>query len=223
MIKYDKNSLLNIKNIIPTGKELKDEIFINDLSYLHAKFTKIDGNWYFWKYVDDYQLLNELIGSFLAKLIDLDTAEYIPGISSTDKLVVISKNFREPNIKYFMSNKFFKEAPLTYSEYLSKINYNTESLKSLDKLLLKQLLKVCILDLYMGQYDRHSGNLMFKINNISSLAPIYDYSCSFAGKLKEYYQNPFVILNMNYKEIEKFLNEYPEMFNSLQLLTSIDI
>lgn len=28
---------------------------------------------------------------------------------------------------------------------------------------------------------------------------------------------------MNYKEIEKFLNEYPEMFNSLQLLTSIDI
>lgn len=157
MIKYDKNSLLNIKNIIPTSKELKDEIFINDLSYLHAKFTKIDGNWYFWKYVDDYQLLNELIGSFLAKLIDLDTAEYIPGISSTDKLVVISKNFREPSIKYFMSNKFFKEAPLTYSEYLSKINYNTESLKSLDKLLLKQLLKVCILDLYMGQYDRHSG------------------------------------------------------------------
>lgn len=48
MIKYDKNSLLNIKNIIPTGKELKDEIFINDLSYLHAKFTKIDGNWYFY-------------------------------------------------------------------------------------------------------------------------------------------------------------------------------
>lgn len=223
MIKYNKNSLLNIRNVIPTSKELKDEIFISDLSYLHAKFTKIDDIWYFWKYVDDYQLLNELIGSLLAKHIELDTAEYIPALDSNGKLIVISKNFREPGFKYFMSNKLFNGATITYNEYLSKINYNTDSLKKLDSSLRTQILSLCILDLYMGQYDRHSGNLMFKVDTIPSLAPIYDYSSSFDGNLKEYYQNPFVILNIDYDAIKRFLNEYPEMFSALQKLTNIDM
>lgn len=55
-------------------------------------------------------------------------------------------------------------------------------LSQFDEILTDELLKLIVLDLKMGQMDRHGHNLMLKKNiktGVIDLAPIYDYSRSY--------------------------------------------
>ena len=64
-----------------TGNVTKEEI--NNLSippYLKNNVihgvVKIDGEFYYAKYIDEFKMINELIGTFLSTYIGLDTVDY---------------------------------------------------------------------------------------------------------------------------------------------------
>lgn len=202
MIILNKNNFYNGEN---EEKWLKD-LNTDETERLH-NWALIDGKYYYIK--SNFGKYHELVGEEIAKSLDLKTAHY-EICKKGDYFYYISPNFKD-------KNKTYKHA---YDLYEGK-----DKLKEINDLeLIKEILKMYALDIFMMQVDRTAFNFLFEVGDKISLAPLYDYSCSYFGTADSYknYNNALYNLKLDNREIAKFKDNYPEIDNYLEIISNID-
>ena len=195
--------------------------------------VKIDGEYYYAKYIDDVKMINELIGTFLSTYIGLDTVDYKIG-KSKNCMYALSKIFFLSDYEYYNVPTIYRLNPhnligskdkLLHKLYLCKTDV-IDKIK--DKDLVDDVLKLITLDLKMGQRDRHVNNVLLKKKDDKvSLAPIYDYGYSYMSDSRIgsdlYYDNPFIILRKNLLSVKGLLIKYPNIKKHIDKICDIDI
>lgn len=207
MLNIPANNMEIVKNIIR----------IKERYYLYKRVSLVEG-------------INELIGSNLAKKLNLDTASYHFGICD-ETLYVLSELFYNEGYCYTSSYEYLSFSDV--DDFLRLKSFACSFAGSEYKLLERvenssiylNLLKLIAIDLKMGQVDRCNKNLMLKIDSDGreSLAPIYDYGAAYLDKKFRIYSNPFVTIFLNSKGINKFSSRFPQIREYIELLNNIAI
>lgn len=221
----DKTNIIYLEDKNITKDEYKS-IICESISFSRKKdylkmIKKYNNQIYIFKEkgMNYYGLINELIGSFLAKKINLDTVSY--DICKCDgKLGIASKNFKDEKYDYKYLNDLTIIKPYIFA--LSNINNIKEECITQENKdsIINQILKLICLDLYMCQRDRNMSNIQFKIDkdtNYLSLAPIYDYyDC--LDNLSVLYN---AIISLSDDSIRMLLNNYSNFSDILKETISI--
>ena len=217
-IDYSSNTYLPViyKDKYNQTKIIRSVIKVEDEFY-HCKDIYSHDNW----------LINELIGSYLAKQLDLPSVDYQIGIYKGFKYA-LSKIFYEEDFLYYFPKYKSNEDLVKYGRNYDKNNLYKDKLRYLDKKVKIKMLKLIALDLKMGQYDRHEYNIMFKKKKSTGevdLTDIYDYGLSYsAGDLHNYYYfNPFMKLSRNSYGINKLMRKHPEIVEYIDKMKSISM
>ena len=221
--------------------EMSDENFNRDGAYIpdNMKYDRIinniynyNGKYYYAKEMDlidgEDLIIHELIGSYLAQLINLDSVEYKIGRLG-DKIYMLSELFFDRSFTYSYVGK-------------CKFNANLKNLKKayfIDKIpqeypaLRDSILKLVLLDLKMGQYDRYNpSNITVKkalITDYKDLAPVYDFGFAYPFPFSfnfddfEIYYNAFVKIRKNEESLKLLLDKYPQMQETIHTLACANI
>lgn len=233
IILNDKSKVISINNI-GISKEEANKIYLPEASLSVAKseflenIVIIEDRAYYVKYAN---IINELIGSFLAKKINLTSVDYQIGLYENE-LYTLSELFYNRDFEYFFPKdcQEFKmnSAKKFHPNPLSNFYHFKSKLDQFDDKLLIELLKLIALDLKMGQTDRHGHNLMFKKSikdKNTTLVPIYDYSSSFA-RFKtpfKYYRNVYLLIRNNELSIKNLVSKYPQIIEYFDILKEISM
>lgn len=214
------------KDSIPLSDKYSELGFLS--SHKNARFYAemmyfLNNDWYYFKveevqFLYPFYLIDELMGSYLSKFINLDAVSY--SVASIDDYVgLVSQNFKKDGFDYY----FPKELSLDSARDITNISI----LKSLctddnnAQELIQSILKLFALDIYMLQKDRSSLNLQFqtnKMNHVFSLAPIYDFSNCSSSVGKEGIHVPNVILTIDDTTIPMLCRDYPKFSEYLNML-----
>lgn len=219
----------------------------------HVSVLSYNGDFYVAKNTNRLKIRNvrnELIGSYLAKAINLDAVEYKIAereieigyglciddveykiterrIENGYGLCIASKLFFDAAYKYDNAYAFFRCAP---DEHLTDEDKNslsflckTEFLEQIeDKSLRSAILKLIMLDLKMFQRDRHEENIIFKTKDgITLMEKAFDFGESYI--VDNLYGNPFLLLQKNEASLEALAKKFPEISHYASILSSIDI
>lgn len=161
------------------------------LSERYIKYMYYLNNiWYYFKIDDNnggypFYILDELMGSHLAKKCDLQAVSYqvakikskIPYIND-EQYGIASINFKKEEYIYFNFENLIDNNFLSNKDkikFLNNICIDIENQKRFQK----HLFQLLALDIYMLQKDRCSLNIQFQKNKITNefdIAPIYDFS-----------------------------------------------
>lgn len=178
-----------------------------------------NGIWYYFKRDIEYGIYpftisEELIGTYLANILNLETIKYEIA-KSKNSYGIVSKNFKTIDNNYY-----------TFYDLIDiETNDNIDILKLLTtkenyQILLDQILKLLALDTYMLQQDRCNINLQFKQNKKTKelqLAPIYDYAnCNLNVKNKYLTKN--VLFSVTEDNINKLIENHPKYKEYLNIL-----
>lgn len=134
-----------------------------------------------------------------------------------------SYDFARDDLVYFTINDFINEGKNNLEKLLSMCS----SLEN-RKALIDEICELFALDIYMGQSDRFSNNIMFSINPSNGdvhLAPIYDFQFS----LKNGYTNSEKIYDnqifpiMNFSDFSLFIKNYPNLLEMLKTYLDVDL
>ncbi len=185
----DETPILELKNDVSISKQKKYQVlglspgsltnrYIERMYYQNLK-------WFYYKkeekkYGYPFYILDELMGSYLAKAIELPAVSFY--IAKTkDSIGIASENFRTEQFDYY----FIQQLPIN-GLLENRFNLtNLEILKSLcidsnnENQLQEHILKLLALDLYMLQKDRGYVNLQFQIERATQYLDIslaYDFS-----------------------------------------------
>lgn len=198
------------------------------ISYLSMLYKK-DNKWYFFK--EDletipYGLINELLGSYISKKINLPVVSYNVA-KVEDKIGIASINFKDDNHNYYYSDNL----PIYVDLYtITPQNIDTLQVMCMDEknrdIFLIHLLKLLSLDLYMMQKDRHRHNIQFSQNietGFFDIAPLYDFAnCGDKIDVNNFLiPNPIMELYSN--NIKILIREYPEFYDILKQVVNIDM
>lgn len=180
-------------------------------------------------HIQECELINELIGSFLSKKMGLNTAFYKFCLSEDGKsLYALSKILYQPEyttIKEVLKRD--RQSDLSYEERPSYKLYHLKN-KTLEfykgTLLFSDILKVTAIDLKMGHWNRSSCNMQVKVDSFGTLTlgPIFDYQSAYS-KVKDYYTNSFLSVKNNYISLNILLKKYPELCDYIRFLNSFSI
>lgn len=190
-----------------------------------------NGSVFYVKSLGNYRMINELIGSFLAKKLDLDTVDYEIG-KTTAGIQALSHPFYEEGYYYKFFRDYYHSLKYPKRSFLEKISsfHSYCATEGLDMLvgtaLYESALKLIAIDLKMSQIDRHGNNIQVKIKDdeVVSLAPIYDYSESYViGAAATFYRSPLVWVRKNRVSLEELIKRHPELWNYLEYLMSFSI
>lgn len=134
-----------------------------------------------------------------------------------------SYDFTRNDLIYFTINDIANEG----KNNLEKILSMCSSLEN-RRVLIDEICELFALDIYMGQSDRFSNNIMFSINPSNGdvhLAPIYDFQFS----LKKGYTNSEKIYDnqicpiMTFSDLSKFIKDYPGLLEMLKTYLDVDL
>lgn len=196
----------------------------------------IKGNCYYAKKVTDYRMINELIGSYFARKVNLDSVDYEIGRCGND-FYALSKSFIEEGYEYTSFKQYFssffsheKTNPrLRVFRYLFP-KYVTCRVGGLNLLKETQMydtaLKIIAVDLRMGQIDRNNTNLKIKISSTqeASFAKVYDYSEAYIhGVETSLYRSPYVSVRRNRPSLTQLVQEHPQVWDYVDFLMGISI
>lgn len=175
--------------------------------YRISNWFKYDGSLYYLKYISD---LNEFIGEYLAKYLKLKSAHYMP-VKRNGSIFVASRNFRFMDCDYLNYYELPKDIDILEDIEFSDIR--------------SSLFKMFSLDIYMRQRDRSYVNFMFLKDTTGklSLAPVYDYSYSFSTSNYKVYDNSIMDIPMNREKVAEICNKYPELYDYLIQISSVDM
>lgn len=239
-MKFYKNS--NILEFQPKilNKETLEMLHVPSTlpKYITNQFVEIDGKFYYYKNVDQDELISELIGSYLCKVIGLDAVDYQIG-TYKNLIYALSEIFYEDDYIYSNCKEYYgfcqntiKKIPAHIYPYYKR----TSMLKLIDNpIMLSNILKLTALDVRSGQLDRNNSNIILKTSiktGITDLEKIYDFSYSFLDKSiytnyfeahRFYSDNPFLILRRNEFSINAFCKQYPEIITYFKALNDISI
>ena len=203
-----------------------------ETDYIKFKIYNRDGDYYYAKKMesitDEDMVIYELIGSYLAKQIGLDAVDYKVGMLG-DEIYVLSALFYDRSFVYsYVDNCYFNED-------LNKLrkDYFIDNLPNDYPYVRDNILKLSLLDIKMGQYDRYvPTNLMIKkavITDYVDLAPVYDFGFSYPKPIPEnieafeIYYNAFLKIRKNEESIKLLLKKYPQARNTIKTLAYLDM
>ena len=203
---------------------------------IRSRIVKINEKYYYSKMVSSPEMLNELIGSFLAKQLNLEAVDYQIGIYKGD-LYALSELFYDENHIYPRFAQHFSETEKNQIEFLKSAGLGELYLKQPnisklvnDEQLANKILKLIALDLKMEQTDRHSENVMLRKKiktGTLDLAPIFDFGNSYFEKTKYpdkyFYDNPFIIVRKNKLSLNALSRQNPEIIDFARTLIDIPI
>ena len=209
-----------------------DVVLPNVFTGLKNNIIMIDNKLYYCKKVSNSELLNELIGSYISQMIELDSVDYKIGKINND-YYVLSELFFEDGYKYYYP--YQKGYNLVYDyETLNdydKVVYYEDVIPKNNIIITNKILKLILLDLKMGQTDRcNSTNLLIKEKKDGrdcDLCPIYDFGNSYLD-LPSYpnfniYSNSFVIIKKNIESFKILLKNYPQIDKIIDVLNNISM
>lgn len=234
-------------------KILKDILNIDEKTLsLWNRWYNLDGKWYYYKTgIPSYSFFNELLGVELAKNFDLDTIEYQIACQKlninrnhpfyadfpTYGYGLISENFREKDKEYLnptdLGYSFFKDSNIknlngkTILKDLSIIEFLRCDTEENYNELIRNIIKLSVLDFYMQQEDRCDRNILFSKNkeNYIRLAKVFDFELSFA-KLSLDYSNSLLLLNLENKKTLDIIRtnlDFQEQFYNLMNINMQDV
>ncbi len=238
LISKDTN-VIELKEQKHSLKELKKFLNIDEKTLsLWNHWYHLDGEWYYYKSgIPTYGFFNELVGVELAKYFDLDTIDYQIACQRLN----INRNHPLyddfPLYGYGLLSKNFRKQEL---EYLNPADLGYDSFKDLNIIellrcdteenyieLIKNIIKLTVLDFYMQQEDRFHRNILFSRdkNNYIRLSKIYDFEDSFA-KLSLDYRNSLLLLNLENPETLEIIRtnfDFQEQFYNLMNINMQDV
>lgn len=227
MIINENSKVINID--LSNNEDIK---LPNVFTGLKKNITRIDNKLYYCKKVSQDLLLNELIGSYLSKQIGLDSVDYKIG-KYNDNYYAISELFFKDEYEYYYP--YQKGYDLIYDyenlDHYDEIVYFENNIPKNNKSITNKILELIILDIKMGQSDRHnSSNLLLKRKNDDidyDLCPIYDFGNSYSD-LPCYpnynvYSNSFVIVKKNIESLNMLLKDYPQVYEIIDVLNNISM
>lgn len=226
MILNSSSRVLNVPSILLTEEELAhlNKTFSISLGLLR-RVIKIDGEYYTWKYID---IVTELIGAYLSRVIDLECAQYDIGFYNGMPLV-LSKIFFEEDFRYFGASNYafcMKSQGNVNTGIFTYFYCFKDRLSFFDPSIRNELLKLIAVDLKMGQLDRNCDNIMFKqdLHGQTSLAPVYDFTNSYSSHVPfQYYRNPFLLLRVNEQSLKSFIRKYPDVMQYIDAMRDISM
>ena len=215
---YDK--VTNIKDLTNEGIILPPKFeCLRNSTLIH------NGKSYYIKPASEYEMINELIGSYLSKQIGLDSVEYSLGYSDED-IYAMSELFFQKDYNYYSFNDLLVNE---YSDWLIKVEHYVHeygnALYLLNYDMFIAMLKLIAIDLRMGQYDRRS-NMMFKDKSgVFEFAPMYDFGASYPNytyrKYLNEYINNFVIIEKDKEFLKQFSKDFPSFMDFVEIIRSI--
>lgn len=198
--------------------------YIYNISNNYTKnWIKINNKWFFTKKANQYlKFFNELLGQEISNYFQLETANYKIGKIFDNyyfSTCLLSENFFNNNYTYLTFNDLKIDTKnKKLSERLNLIKQVCEINNDKNYVLLQDIIKMSIRDLYSNMHDRHNRNFFFKKNDDGiRLAPLFDYEHSFITP-PTIYQNPLLkidIYNNEDNEIIKNDNIFQESINRL--------
>ncbi len=235
MIITENSRVIPFQKIDPTDEEIKlsniPKEFLSIIPYL----TKVGDNIYCYKGLRTPFLINELIGSYLAHRIGLDTVDYeISKRESDGALFALSKVFYEEGYQYqsvlsFLEEHHYKSCWRKLGNPILQaipVYYNMKTLKLYRGTpFYDNNLKLIAVDLKMAQHDRHKSNMQIKIDSRGTidLAPVYDYSRAYNVYFDLSYANPFAFIRYTTLTLQLLFSHYPELRDYVEFLRKVSI
>lgn len=234
MLIYDSSDFITFTPRILTESDISKLYIPNGQEEIIDSICEVNGKYYYYKGVDFDQLINELIGSLLSKMVGLDAVDYKIGVCNNE-LYALSEIFYKPGFQYYDCEKFFgkiADHKLTESDINAAKDFFLEdsmfNLITNPKMLLN-LLKLTIIDIKMGQIDRNNlGNIIVKedkTNGLIDLAPIIDFECSYDSSPPfpefSFYDNPFIVILKSEQSIATLVRKYPQIMETVRLLANL--
>lgn len=194
----EKSKILG--NIIASGNRKKE--------YLQMIYL-MDNTWYYFKKESGndaypFHLINELMGSYLAKTLGLKSLDFSIAKTKTDT-GILSPNFQ------------FHDLSVKGIHRLSVLCPNEENAS----ILINEFLNMVALDTYMLQTDRGPANIQFAINKESkevSLSAIYDYANCLSSENCNHLFLKNCIATVMDLTIPEFIKEFPQFKEYLVFL-----
>ena len=200
-----------------------DESFFRKLSITRDFYLKylekfnylieLKDGYYYTKDIKEKTLCNEIVGRYLCYKVDLETTP-LELLLDLDDLKMVTPNYKKENKIYVRPED---DKKIIYSSGL-----NVEKLFSLDKEYQEEQFKLIAVDMMMEQTDRYGYNMEEVIeDNKRHLAPVIDFSYSFDFFTK--YHNPYVNVPKTFKDIDRFLNIFPEAYPYFSSIFETDV
>lgn len=234
----DSSNILTFEQKSISPNELKKIGVTHDIHDIAKNVVKINGKYYYSKICTNRELINELIGTYLCKLVGLDVVDYQIGISTnctySKHYYALSEIFYRNNYFYSTVRDYFDMIPddtRVYSDGIdSFFNCETSVLDMVnDKELEEAVLKMTSVDMKMGQIDRHNYNVMLRLamNGKVELEKLYDFGCAYDDDppYPEFYcyDNPFLIVRKNFFSLNRLASRYPYIIRCAKLLSDIPL
>lgn len=231
MIVTEKSKTIPISLEVLSDEDMKKLNIPLEVSDIRYCISKYQGKYYYCKFPFTYGLINELIGSYLSKRIELDTVDYQIGITRDGDLVALSELFYKSGFRYMEMYKFLEQDGQVDYQWLQKSAFclwkcATATLQHYEGTpMFSAILKTIAVDLKMGQCDRNSSNMQVKIDGFGtiSLVPLYDYEKAYERKKRMIYANPFIAVKKNHMSLKTLFRTYPELWDYMQYLNSISM
>lgn len=204
-----------------------------DSSYL-IDYEQFDSDEYYFKPF----YIQELIGSRLANIIELDTVNYkiFKNMPFGQDIAIASIDFKKDENDYFNIIDFNNyNSELEETLYLEShlpyyLNYCIDDKNR--EVFLNKFIKLVALDTYMRQKDRCRVNIILSRNKDTKyfdFSPIFDYERSFERILSSqdeyvdnfFYRNPIYPLTTQKYPI--FIDEFPQFIVELKKLQGINL
>lgn len=222
-MKIDKDKSIQLPECCKFHSD-NSEVFLPENRKKEAwMFTQIDEQDYFHKMCTPYNLISELLGSYFSKQIGLNAVENKIGfIDGYNSVYAVSKSFYKEGYTYYFMDELGYDDKEGFEEY----NFLRKVKKNFGKEILNELLKLIVIDLKMGQVDRHGQNITFYRKDFLEkfkLAPLYDFSYSYMHKKISYYKNPFILININLETLKLLVEKYPIIMESIDIVKDIRI
>lgn len=253
MILNDSSKVIDFTPQQLPEDELDSLCIPNRFKRIRPYIVKIDGKYYFYKNVNEEAMINELIGSYLSKIIGLDAVDYIIGLCD-GKLVAVSEVFYRNGYRYEIPREYYGYYPDNIVTKLKWYVFDTlprfldtpgeriqrffpdmyfqeaSLLKKVDNpCVLESVMKMTALDLKMGQSDRayHSNMLLRVSDDTVEVEKIYDFERSYSRNFYyphfKYYENPFLTVRKNALSIIGLTRKYRQLSSCAAILSDIPV
>ena len=191
----------------------EDDSFFEELNITREKYWHINKylielsyGYYYAKRVTEFQLCNEIVGRYLGNKLGLDTTS-LEILFDKGKVKIATLNLKKKNVVY--------KIPIDNIKLMTSHEYDVDNLKLFPREYQEEQIKLIALDIMMEQTDRYGENMCEIVRgNFLKLAPLIDFSESFNRRLNPsfFYSNSYVCLPKDIKNIDKFLNDFPEAY-----------